>query len=250
MKIPVRLKKEKEPLVDAVFDIRFRSSQPAAMLIPGVLYQQKLEGLGQVRQTAFAGIPLQFRIQNPQLQFSPTIQIEYGSQFMIGIGEGSVSVACRLPYPGWSEFRPAIMRLLVALRGSFIESVERYGLRYMDVIPAETIEQQVKVFNIQFAIDDFRLQRETFAFRVDVPDEGFLNVIQLTSNANVQLVTGVHRAGVMCDIDTSETLPGESYEQFVERADDRLSRMHLVNKRMFFKCLRPETIESLEPVYE
>jgi uncharacterized protein (TIGR04255 family) len=248
MKIPVRLKHE--PLVDAVFEIRFRSSQPAAMLIPGLLFQRKLEGLGQVQTTAFANIPPQLRLLNPQMQFSPTVQIDYGGRFVIGVGEGNVSVGCRLPYPGWGAFQAAIKNLLIALQGSFIESVSRYGLRYIDVISAATNEQQVRIFNVQFGIGDFRLERENFAFRVDVPSESFMNVVQLAANANVQLVTNEVRSGVVCDIETSESLPDENYDLFLERADDRLTRIHQTNKVMFFKCLRPETIAALEPVYE
>ena len=63
--LPTNLKKD--PLVDAVFEIRFSSSIPASSVVPGILFS-KLKGQAQIERLPASDIPSQLRMLNPALQ--------------------------------------------------------------------------------------------------------------------------------------------------------------------------------------
>jgi hypothetical protein len=70
-RLPILL--EHEPLIEAVFEVRFASGDFSEVL-PGALFNA-LDPKPQLRRLPQADIPRPLRDQDPQLRFTPTMQL-------------------------------------------------------------------------------------------------------------------------------------------------------------------------------
>jgi hypothetical protein len=129
VKIPVSLKKE--PLLEAIWEIRFSSDKPSvAELLPGMLFSSNSlpQKYGNIVRLPAADIPAAITEQDQSLRYVPKIRLENGNQ-AVQIGEHVVSLNCRRPYSGWSIFKgytqsrrsASAYRIDQAIRAVFVE---------------------------------------------------------------------------------------------------------------------------------
>lgn len=249
-KLPIKLKKE--PLVDAIFELRFSCDQPASEIVPGYLFSFLKKDNPKISQLNISQLPKEIRESDPNLKYAPTTRIDWTS-FFINVGDRSVSVCCQLPYPGWYVFKRAIKQMVDHLKNiGIINDVERCSLKYVDLIPSDDLADQCKFLNIKLEVADHALEKEVFQIRIDIPDEDgeLINVVQLSSAAKVTLADGTTKKGTIIDIDTILRLKNMTLDSFITDIDNYLETIHYRNKKMFFDCLKGETIELLEPDYE
>lgn len=95
-----------------------------------------------------------------------------------------------------------------------------------------------------------KLVNEVFQIRIEIPREGFIHAVQVVSSATATLHTGESRVGLIIDVDTIANLSGVSFDTLLADFSDKLDAIHLANKKVFFDCLKPETIKALEPEYD
>ncbi len=245
--LPLKLKKE--PLIDAVFEVRFASTAPVSVILPGYLFN-RLDGAKSIEALPIAQIPKAMRDADPNLKFQPLSRLTW-DQFLINIGDFSVSISCKYPYLGWSSFKPAIVKVMTILAEvNLVEAVERYSLKYIDLIPSIDLQQQVAMINFDVTIAGHRLEKEPFQLRMDIPRDGLINVVQVVSSATATLNDGTTKVGLIVDVDTILKQDAISMNSLLDDFSNKLDAIHQTNKAMFFDCLTPKTIESLEPVYE
>ncbi|MDD1616675.1 MAG: hypothetical protein CG439_1815, partial [Methylococcaceae bacterium NSP1-2] len=109
MILPKKL--NKEPLLEALFELRFTCDFPASTILPGLLFS-KLDGDKRIEQLHAAQIPLEIRNSDPNLQFSPVSRLVW-ENFHINIGDRNISISCQFPnYPGWFKFKEAIEKII------------------------------------------------------------------------------------------------------------------------------------------
>lgn len=240
----------KEPLFDAIFEIRFKVVPAASSIVPGFLFG-KLEGTKSIEKLAIGDLPQQLRDQDPNLRFAPVVKLHWES-FLVQVSDRSVSVACTLPYPGWTEFKKAILKILGLLGElKIIESVERFSMKYVDILPSKSIEEQVALVNIDVTLGTHKLLKENFQLRIEIQKDDLTHVVQIVSSAIVDLPGKGKIEGVIVDIDSIKDITPENFIDFLGSLEgERLEQIHISNKKMFFSCLNPETIQSLEPIYE
>jgi uncharacterized protein (TIGR04255 family) len=244
--LPKKLKKE--PLIDAVFEVRFTSAFPAGSVLPGLLFG-KLEGDKKIEQL-LSQLPQVMRDADPNLRFAPLSRLDW-KQFYINVGDRSVSVGFKYPYPGWNSFKPAIIEVMDVLKGAnIIKSVERYSLKYIDLLPATDLGEQVSFINFDLTLAGHKLENETFQIRLEIPRDGFLHVVQVVSSATATLHTGESRQGLIVDVDTIANQKEVSFAELLSGFPDKLDAIHQANKGVFFDCLNPKTIRALEPEYD
>lgn len=65
----------KEPLIDAVFELRFSSASPAANFLPGFLFAKLEPKEWNIEQLGAAQIPPHIRASDPNLKFQPLQKI-------------------------------------------------------------------------------------------------------------------------------------------------------------------------------
>ena len=247
MRLPTKL--GKEPLIDAIFELRFSSSAPASVVFPGFLFNE-LSGDKKIEQLPIAQLPKPVRDADPNLRFAPLSRLDWGNYF-VNIGDYSVSVSCKYPYPGWAYFRAAITRTMEVLaKTKIVERIERYSMKYVDLIPATDDQHKISLLNFDVSIAGHKLEKEPFQLRIEVPRVGFTHAVQLVSSAQATLHNGKVMEGMIVDVDTFADQGGVPIQAVLDGFDEKLDLIHAANKEMFFDCLTPEAIESLEPNYE
>lgn len=245
--LPKKLKKE--PLIDAVFEVRFTSAFPAGGLLPGLLFG-KLGGDKKLEQLPLSQLPQIMRDADSNLRFTPLSRLDW-EQFYINVGDRSVSVGFKHPYPGWDSFKPAIIEVMDILKdANVIKSVERYSLKYIDLLPATDLREQVSFVNFDVTLAGHKLENEAFQIRLEIPRDGFLHAVQVVSSATATLHTGESRQGLIVDVDTIANQQGISFEDLLSGFSDKLEVIHQANKKVFFDCLKPQTVTALEPEYD
>ncbi len=249
--LPVRLKKE--PLVDALFEIRFSSLIPASNFLPGLLFSEFSKSAGaptRIERLPISDVPSQMRSGDPFLKFQPLLKL-HTDRFMLMVGDSNVTVACQLPYAGWALFKPKIIETIAVVKNTnLIQTIERYSMKYVDIVDGKDIDEQIKRTNIDIKIGNHHLTSEPFTVRVEIKRNTFVHIVQIGAPSTGTLTTGETRTGVLIDVDTVAEHTTADFEKFIRELPDRLEDIHTQNKIMFFDCLTPETIQYLEPVYE
>jgi uncharacterized protein (TIGR04255 family) len=246
-KLPTKL--IKEPLIDVVFEMRFSASAPASNILPGVIFS-KLDGKKNIETLPLSEIPKHIRDNDPNLQFAPTVRIQWES-YLILISDKSIALACRQPYPGWSSFKQSIQKVVGLLNDvGIIEAVHRFALKYIDIIPSDNLKEQVSFTNLTAKLGSHILEKESFQFRIEIPKDNIINVIQILSSASVILADGTNITGLVIDIDTICNVPNQKITDFSELLSNNLDKIHFINKETFFDCITPETLALLEPRYD
>ncbi len=247
--LPRRL--SREPLVEAIWEMRFDSAQGAPLgdLLPGILYQEFRDVFPNVVRLPAADIPRPIVTQDERLRYAPTLRFEGGpgehAALALQVGERVVSLNCRRPYLGWAVFRQRIADVVRYLPGlGLLDRPERFSLRYLDLVDLNP-QPSLAGLATTLRLADLDLTQRPVQMRTELDDEGLVSIIQVASAAEARLEGAVVR-GVLIDIDVICA----DVEGFWSAFEERLERVHDRSKRLFFSLLAPETIDRLGPVYE
>jgi uncharacterized protein (TIGR04255 family) len=247
-RLPKKLKNT--PLVDALFEVRFESPVPASSVLPGLLLARMGEPFKEVERLATADIPVQIRKDNPALRYQPLLRLHLGN-FLIPIGDASLSVSCRMPYPGWHDFSKEILKIFNQLKNaSIIKSIERYSIKYTNVIDGKTLAEQIQKIDMSLKIGNHSLCSENFGIRLEISQDKFIQLVHIAGPAQTKSVDGRARNGVLLDIDTILNHQTTDIDKFIGELPVRLEEIHTACKTMFFACLTAQAIDDMEPIYE
>lgn len=245
--LPTKLKKE--PIVDAVFEIRFKSVAPVSMILPGVFFS-RLDGEKTLSELPAAQIPKHVRDIDPNLQFAPTQQIQWNG-FVISFSDKSIVIGCKLPYPGWTAFKRAIGNVIDILKSTqLVTDVDRFSIKYVDLIETSSLEEQINALNLNLTVANHQLTNQVFQCRIEVPEDSYIHLIQLVVGAQVTKPGEGPKDGLIIDIDTICNFSSLQLSVLVDELDQKLNQLHMVNKKMFFSCMTDDVIESLGAEYE
>lgn len=246
-KLPIRLKRE--PLLDAVFECRFESLSPASNVLPGYLVS-KLNGIGSIENMPAMDLPLAVRNTDPNLFYSPLISLSWG-KFKILVSDRSFVVSCAMPYPGWVEFRASILEVLSAVAQlEIVSKVQRYSMKYTDLIPASTTEDQAAIVDLKLNIGMHSFEGEGFDIRTELDRDGFRHILRIVSGASIGLSDGTSRVGLVIETDTLRVMSHEKFSVWAKGVSPDLESMHIANKAVFFGCLSEEGLNLVEPEYD
>ncbi len=246
--IPIKLMKD--PLVDVVFEIRFVSSTAASGILPGFFFAKLSPTEWRIESLPVAEVPSQIRSNDPNLRYQPVMRIHWDN-FLIFIGDRVIGIECKMPYPGWSVFKERIIKIVGLLSESkIVKTIKRYSLKYVDVLEGSSLSDQIQKVDIDIRVGSHSVKEELFTLRLEIPNNDFMNVIQISSEVTAQMVDGKVQKGSLVEIDTLCNYTTSDLHTFTYELPGRLEAIHSVNKKTFFDCLRQETTDSLEPVYE
>jgi uncharacterized protein (TIGR04255 family) len=242
--IPKRLKKE--PLLEAIWEIRFNSdNESVGELLPGLVFKAMGALYPKIERLPAANLPSSFIQQDAALHYVPTIRLE-GDPYSIQIGKQMVSLSCRHPYMGWDQFESRIFELADMLKETnLLTRLERFSLKYIDIIPWLEVPSLLPLQTL-LRIGKHELTSTPVQLRTELRENGFIHIVQIASPAQAAFPTGRSFKGILIDIDTiyqQETI--EFWADFSQLLD----RAHFLGKRLFFQLLTPETIHLLEPEY-
>ncbi|CAN2041870.1 TIGR04255 family protein [Candidatus Magnetomoraceae bacterium gMMP-15] len=247
IKLPKRL--HKEPILDALFECRLDVPFPISNIMPGIFFSDIKEDK-RLERLPHSEIPGAIRNSDPDLQYLPLVKICLDNYSFL-IGDSSVAVACNLPYRGWNDFKSTIIKMINILKSSgLIKGILRYSIKYVDFIQSNDPADQVSLPNLSLKIGSHNLTKEPYQVRMDIPVDGFINVVQIISGAKVTQSDKSSLEGVVIDIDTIKNTDGISLEEMEKNLEESLDHIHRINKRIFFDCLTEQTLTRLEPEYE
>lgn len=243
--IPAKLRKE--PLLEAVWEIRFKSAKNSvAELLPGLIFNALPNKYPNIIRLPAADIPDLIITQEPNLKYIPKIRLVGGSK-AIQIGEYMISVSYGYPYPGWKEFSKEIQTLITILRNTgLIEQMERFSLKYVNIIEFEQLPN-LRCLKLELKIGGQDFDTKPVQLRTEIKKGNLVHIIQIVSPAEATIVGKAGNIkGVLLDIDSIKLMKeNESYDYITTHLD----RVHLSSKKMFFGLLTGETIENLGPEY-
>lgn len=137
--LPQKLKSD--PIVEALFEIRFETSDQPEVVI-GRLIDSHLWADFEQRRLPASDIPQPIRQADPNLRFQPVLELRSSDgQRVVKLGSNVLSFHVLRPYCGWSEFLPTLAELVdqvfSRLKGL---KTSRLGLRYVNAfVPSKHI---------------------------------------------------------------------------------------------------------------
>lgn len=246
-RIPLRLRKE--PLLEAIWEIRFSGrNSSVADLLPGMLFKSFPDKYTKATKLPAADMPAPLIECDPSALYAPQIQLAGAANQAIQIGDRALSLSCRRPYSGWNRFAADIVEIANAVQETgLVDRLERFSLKYIDLIELEKPEG-LALLDLDLKMGGHQLASKPVQLRTEIYEKDLIHIIQIISPAQVGLPgTDERLKGVLVDIDTIKFITEDaSWGVLYQKLDD----VHASCKRMFFSMLKPETIESLEPVFE
>lgn len=240
---------EREPLVDAIFEVRFSEVPCLSEILPGALFS-KLEIKPEISRLPAAEIPQPMRAADQNLRFQPVVTLGL-EHFTVSIGDQAFSINCKLPYPKWAAFKNEIINITSLIRDIGISGrVQRYSLKYVNIIEAASIEDQIKKVNLDIHLGSFDVKDEAFSLMVQKPEKSTLHLISIISGARATLAGGRDLSGIVVDVDSIRHLSSMEYSSFVDSLAVEVEDLRVENKIKFFSCLTEDAITELGPVYE
>lgn len=247
--IPRRLREE--PLIEAIWQVQFEpeANNQVGEILPGILYGELAKSLSpniRLHRLPVADIPPQVAAADPNLRYAAKYRIESSdTPFLLHVGDRVVTLNCRRPYAGWSEFKSKLLSLIDILEKSgLIPSPLRHSLRYIDLLSLESPPSLLPLkANLQ--IGGHAIVRQPLQMRVELPDDGCLHVLQVVSPAQAVLPEG-KLEGTLIDLESITEISGAAWDT----VRDSLEGLHQASKNMFFRhVLTDDTISALKPEY-
>ncbi|MGE1083080.1 TIGR04255 family protein [Pseudomonas shirazensis] len=237
----------REPMIEAVFEMRFESSAPVAAMLPGILYS-KLNGSLSMEQLPPHALPKEMRDADPNFLHVPLTKCSWGNYWIL-IGDRIFSVASKLPYAGWADFLQKIqMAYGVVLDTGMITTVSRCSIKYVDILDSIPLSP-VDCFNMELSVGSIG-SAENFHIKIGAVQDGISHTVQLISNAMTQLYGGRELQGPLIDVDSIIDIAEEDSSTFASKLVERASVLHEANKRAIFDAISEAALCYLEPTYE
>ncbi|MCB1467635.1 MAG: TIGR04255 family protein, partial [Rhizobiaceae bacterium] len=240
---------DREPLVDAVFEVRMGGAPQLADLLPGALFGL-LTPKPTLHRLPAAEIPQPIRDRDPNLAYSPVIRLDWG-KFTISVGDRNLVIACKLPYPRWPAFKEAILGIVARVAQVGIAGpVERYSVKYVNLIQAPTLADQIAKINLAVRVGDVEATDDHLSVQVHRNEGGTLHIMSVVTGAQGKMPDGKTVFGVVVDIDSIRTAHFSDFGAFAVKLEPAVESLRQVNKVKFFSCLTEATIDEMGPKYD
>jgi uncharacterized protein (TIGR04255 family) len=247
----VRLPKtlDREPLVDAVFEVRLGGDPHMSDLLPGILFGQ-LDPKPTIQRLPAAEIPQPIRVNDPNLAFAPVIRLDW-REFTISFGERNLVIGCKLPYPKWPRFKETILDIVAKVaRVGIAGPVERYSVKYVNLIQAPTLADQIAKINLAVRVGDVEAKDDHLSVQVHRSEGDTLHIMSVVTGAQGKMPDGKTVFGAVVDIDSIRTAHFSDFGAFAAKLEPAVESLRQSNKIKFFSCLTEATINEMGPKYD
>lgn len=240
---------DREPLVDALCEVRMEASAPLADILPGILFHE-LAPKPTINRLPAANIPQPMRESDPALHYAPTQRLEWG-EYIIAVGDRNVVISCKLPYPKWPNFKSKILEVIgLIAKVGVAGKVERFSLKYVNLIEAQTPADQIAKIDLALRIGTLEVNNDHIDIKVQHVEGDALHILTVITGASGRMPDGREAFGVVVDIDSIRNIQPIPFDEFAHGLEPKLETLRQSNKARFFGCLKQETIDDMGPVYE
>lgn len=231
-----------DPIIEALFEIRFSCKQGLPNnLLAGVLYNALKEKFPKSETLDINNLPTEIRERDPSLRYE-AYQRFSGDNGQVNVGPRVFSVACTRPYMGWDAFKPLIVDCLKHLNSTgFVEKVERYSLRYINVFQASNdLSEQYSKINFHGALGGIDLSKIKTQMQMEFLENDILQKVSISSNTNVKFsYRNETLSGLMLDIDC---ISHSVDDDFWEDASVKIDKIHNAVTDIFFQTANKEAL--------
>ncbi|WP_417478981.1 TIGR04255 family protein [Maricaulis maris] len=245
--LPVALKDE--PLVEAVFEVRFAGDQVVSDLLPGALFQS-ISPRPKTSRLPAAEIPRPLRGSDTNLRFAPVSQLEL-ENYIISIGDHNLVLSCKLPYPKWVTFREKIMEIVeLTAKFELDAPISRYSLKYVNLIEGAGISDQLSKIDLNLRMGSLSSFDEHISIQANHHDGDIVQIVKIATNARVTGPGEISKQGIIVDVDTIRNVEIPNMSEFMAHLHNNIDAVRKSNKSRFFDCLKSSTIENMGPSYD
>lgn len=242
--IPIKL--ERDPIVEAIFEIRFQSKVPSvSTLLPGLMYsslKSDFEAPERLPQANF--LPFVAPV-DPNLKYQPSFRIK-NKEFIILLGDYSLIVSCPRPYVGWERFRNIILSLLKDLNNTdLILEVERISVKYLNLLEADSTNKQFGLLNMSIQLGNYDLTSHNTFIQSEIIEDGLINLIEIRSNVQLTRENETTNPGLLLAVDTIS----DKHENFWEKMGEYVDKVHSKEKQIFYSLLTDSAVDSCKPIW-
>jgi uncharacterized protein (TIGR04255 family) len=170
-----------------------------------------------------------------------------GKDCNLFIGDKSLILSNPRPYQGWTDFKALLLEVLDHLnRSKIAEKVERFSLKYVNLIEGESAEAQSSRLHLTAKLGPFDLTKTTSHLKTEFSKPPLVTIIEVQTSMFAQMPGSDTRfTGLILSVDSIHLNPDEFWtnrEHLIEACHDHA-------KQSFFEILTEETIKSMEPLY-
>lgn len=240
--LPAKLKDD--AILEALLELRFETITFPEVFLGRLVDHKSWKSFTQRRLPAYE-IPSQLRQSDPNLRYTPTIElIGANSKAALRIGPSVISYHRVSPYVGWQTFKPELLQVVESLFATAENlKVNRMGLRYLNSLTRDR-------HNIG-SIGDLHL-------RLQIADEDIINSVNINfstssgdnSLCTVRIATKEFVQGTPQDTSVFIDVDVFTKEGFMtsDRAevDEWIEFAHAHEKTEFFHLFTQETIDKLK----
>jgi uncharacterized protein (TIGR04255 family) len=247
MKLPISL--EREPLIDAVFEVRMGGTPHLSDLLPGYLFSQ-LDPRPTIQRLPIADVPQAIRSADPNMAFAPVVRLDW-REFMISFGDRSLSIGCKLPYPKWPRFKQVILDIVQ--KASSISpsgNVERYSIKYVNIIQARGLAEQIGKIDMSIKVGEVQAESDNLSVQVQRQEGDTLHILSVVTGAQASLQDGRVIEGTVVDIDSIRSVNFPDLASFMFELGTAIETLRLSNKQKFFSCLTAAAVKEMGPSYD
>jgi len=102
-------------------------------------------------------------------------------------------------------------------------------------------------FLVGITVGDFEVQNQPIVLHTEIKYDDYINIIDIKTNIIASIKDEGELKGVVFDVDT---IHKGGYKDFWQEVDGLLEEAHMVEKKVYFGLLKPETIDRLGPTWE
>lgn len=240
---------ERDTIVEATFEMRFQSTNAALSdLLPGILFAEFKGRFPRALRLPASELPRQLQQTDPDLKYAPRQGLA-NDTFQVLMGDCVLQISNRRPYIGWAEFKPMILSILVVLeRENLVKDVERFSLKYTNVIEAKDvndIKEQNFYIRLRAELGGHDLTSQLTIIRTEVHTKGYINIVEIAPTTKIRVSKDAQIGGLMVSVDTIHNNP----PSFFGNRESLLDAAHDMEKEIYFGILTQETIDRHGPVY-
>lgn len=246
-----RLRKlEIEPLVEALFELRFEGHDNFVDIFPGLLFSE-ISSEVKAERLPPAELPLTVRKKDPNLRYASVLALSF-KDFDVMLSEHSILVSAKFPYLGWVKFRQQIIDIIsLAFSRELISKIERFSLKYVNFLPHDKDEEATRMTNFQFTLGDLPADGNRIDCRFERQLDNSIVILRVVSHVQLQNAQmNEQNTGLILEIDTIRAPNQTEADSGFDFVDSNLDELKQLNVDNFLNMIADDTLEKLGPTYE